>query len=179
MAALIAFVRKQIADPTGDTAHFTDDDIQAALDARRKLVKFELLEVIPTPTASGYQYLDYQSAPFFENDAVLADGNYAAITPTSSSMVYGIYAFSDSQSINLYITGKRYDLYAAAAELCHEWIASLKNTVDFNADGSSFKMSQQLDNLQALAARFEALAEGIGAGTNTSSVYMERGDVML
>jgi hypothetical protein len=173
MAKLIALARSIIADPTGSSAHFTDEQVQTALDARRQIVRFRGLETTPTPTSSGLVYLDFQSAKYYEDGAKLQNANYATVTPTSADCVNGVYTFESGQLESLYISGTRFDVYGAAADLAEEWAASLKGSIDFSADGGNFSQSQKVTNLERLAAKLRTKSEGA-----VRSISIERSDTL-
>lgn len=180
MSNLITMIRDLIGDPAGTTAHFTDENIQDVFDQRCEIVRHEQIETIPTPTAAGLEYKDFRSRTFFENNAYLQDNAYGSLTPTTSSFINGYYTFATSQTaIPFYVTGKRYDVFGVAADLCHRWMASMSNLIDFTADGSSFKQSQQRDAMQKLYEVYALQAEGLGppiAGMGMTNIYMERSD---
>lgn len=174
MADLINLVRSLIGDPAGSTQQFTDDSVQAALDARRQLARGEWLRCTPTPTSGGYEYKDFAGEKYFESDARLTDGAYETVTPDAADYLNGRYTFDDSQEQNLYISGSRYDVYGAAADLVDRWLASLKLSYDFSADGASFSRSQMVENLKALLRDLRAHSEGGGV----SSLLIERSDTL-
>ena len=177
MAELITFTRRLIGDPTGAAAHFTDDDIQATLDTRRQVVKFDALAAIATPAATVLRY-DYISRPFFESGATFQDRAYAAVTPNVPDYMNGLYSFTTGRTDDLYISGKRYDPYGAAGDLADEWMGALKDQFDYSAGASSFKLSQQIDNLSKLSARLHLRAEGLGQAGTTATILVERSDTL-
>jgi hypothetical protein len=173
MAKLIGLVRSQISDPAGTKSHYTDDTVQAALDARRQLVRFWGLETTPTPTAAGWLYLDFKSEKYFEDGAQLQNAQYQVVTPTAADFLNGVYTFTTTQLANLYISGSRYDVYAAAADLVDQWVADLKSSIDFSADGASFSGSQRVTNLERLAAKLRAKSSSA-----VRSIEIERSDTL-
>lgn len=158
MASLIARVRVLIADPEGATEQFTNQDVQDALDdgARRRDVYHASLTPEYTVASGGaVTYLDYWAdGGFWETDAVLQDGAYATLTPAASDYLTGHWTFATSQTPPVYLTGKQYDPYGAAADLLDAWMAVVKLDMDFLSMGRTFKGSQQLDLLEKLANRY-------------------------
>lgn len=172
MTALIAAVRGLIGDPDGAGSQFSGDAIQTALDAHRQLVRAAALRGIPTPTASGTQWLDFAGEPYFETDAALQGEDYATVTPTTADPLNGRYSFTTPQSPYLYISGNRYDVTGAGADLAEAWAAALKAQIDFSASGSSFKQSQQIQNLLDLAKRLRGKTQTGGVNI----IRMKRSD---
>lgn len=179
MTTLIALTRSLIGD-TGGTAvqHYTDDNIQTALDATREYAVFEKLEAIPTPTAVGYDYLHYRGRKYFDSGGTIQDYLYQGSMPGTlgvTDWVNGRYEYTASQypAPERYITGNRYDVYGASADLVDQWLASVKNSIDFQAGTTRFTQSQLVKNLADLAARLRGQSER--GGTNT--VWMSRGDM--
>jgi len=159
MVRLIGMVRGLIGDAAGAQAHFGDEDVQAALDARRQLMRFVRLEAAPTPSANGLLYLDFCSQRYYEEGVVIQTGQYVAVTPDVVDCLNGFYRFETPQVEDLYVSGVRYDVYGAAAGLAEDWAASLQDLYDFQADGSSFSRSQRVANLERLAQRLRVKSE--------------------
>lgn len=162
MAALISRLRISIGD-TG-TPRFTDQQIQDILDLHRFPVRYAQLAPGVTINAGAlYTFLDYYAdVGDWEDDYVLAWVNFVTITPSVSEPIAGHWQFSQATPgyyPPVFITGKYYDLHAAAAELLEQWaIGYLTTAYDFSTDGQSFKRSQIITNLQMAADRHRALA---------------------
>jgi len=154
LASLITRVRTLI-DDNATTKTFTDDEVQAALDNWRTDVRYLELRPAETRTSSGVEYRDYY-APCgdWEADAVLYDSGYATLTPTTSEYQAGHWAFTTGVTPPVYIVGKTFDVYAAAADLLEAWVARLKAAYDFSADGASYSRSQQVETLLQLASDY-------------------------
>ncbi len=154
LASLISRVRTLI-DDNASTKTFTDDEVQAALDNWRTDVRYLVLRPAETRTASGVEYRDYY-APVgdWESDAALYDSTYTALTPSLSEYQAGHWAFTTSTGPPVYLVGKTFDVYGAAAELLEAWAAKLKTAYDFSADGASFNRSQQVAALLQLATDY-------------------------
>ncbi len=125
MADLIARIRGMIADPSG-TAHFTDEQIEGALDRRRREVVELPLSPVQSRTALGaVEYLRWVAdrAPW-ETGAVVLNSSkipIAAAAMTEDEMD-GIWTFPVHQD-SVYVTGLSFDLYGTAADLLDQWIA--------------------------------------------------------
>lgn len=170
MVALIAKVRLLINDPAGASQQFTDNAIQDALDDWRRDVRYEQLTPAPTlynvggvandPAQSGiadYNWTDYYSAyQWWEGGTAetLSDGHFITLTPAFSDDLVGHWVFNlptPGQYPPVFMTGRVYDIYAAAADLLDMWSAALITFVDFTADGRSFRLSQLSAGKQRLA----------------------------
>jgi len=163
LASLITRVRSLI-DDSGTTKTFTDDEVQAVLDGWRTDVRYLELRPAETRTASGVEYRDYY-APVgdWESDVVLYDGAYAALTPKTSDYQTGHWTFEASTGPPVYLVGKTFDVYAAAADLLEAWAAKVKTAYDFTADGASFSRSQQVTALLQLAGEYRRRQRSVTA----------------
>lgn len=145
-----------IADPAGASQVFTDDEVQDALDAHRMDVRYLELTAAETLQQSGpVLYKDYY-APYspWESDETLVNGSWAAVTPTTAERFNGHWTFAAGQDPPVYIIGKVFDLYGAAADLLETWAAKLKLEFDFSADGQSFQRAQKATRLLELAGEY-------------------------
>lgn len=159
MASLITTVRGLTGDD-GATPVFTDDEIQAALDAHRLEYRYAALDTLETrtPTDVEYRVFTAHGLRYWEDDVVLTSGAYATLTPDTEDLVNGRWEFNTDQNGNLpvLIVGKSYDVYAAAALICTEWAARLARDFDFQADMDEFKRSQKSTGLLRAAAALRA-----------------------
>jgi hypothetical protein len=176
LADLITRVRVLIGD-NGTTKQFTDDEVQTVLDYYQEVVIHETMSYKGTPSSTGTTYLNYFSRTNYEEDATLQDPVYATVTAGDDDVfdyINGRYVFAATQTPNLYISGKRFDVNAAAADLAEQWIAYLKtDAIDFKAGSSSFALSQKIKNLTDLVARLRANSEQGGANV----IRMVRSDM--
>jgi hypothetical protein len=161
MAELIDRVRGLIGDPAGASEQFNSQAIQDALDRRRRDVRsLELAYGETIQPGGAVAYLDYYAPgglTDWEADAALQyGGTWAAVTPASSDWLAGHWTFASSQPPAVYLTGKTYDVYAAAADLLERWAATVARAYDFDEDGQRFRRSQQREGLLAVAAQYRA-----------------------
>jgi hypothetical protein len=160
MASLIDRTRTLIADP--NSAAFSDDQVQDALDSRRTEQRFVLLEPQPTFLADRQiLYLDYYSdTPNWESDILLQDANYQPVTPSLSEELVGHWTFAvQPNGVAVRATGKTYDLYAAAADLLESWAAQVMLQFDVTTGRDQFLRSQKFEKITALAAHYRELAQ--------------------
>ncbi|MBX6770878.1 MAG: hypothetical protein IRY83_04080 [Chloroflexi bacterium] len=157
MVELIARTRLLIGDPAGAEQTFTDDEVQAALDRYQTVVRYAPLHPEPTPLPTGLvEYRDYYAGlGDWEADEQLYDAAWTALTPVTSDRLTGHWTFaSPGQNPPLFILGKVYDVYGAAADLLEQWAAKVKQEFDFSTDGQSFQRSQKLRALLDLAREY-------------------------
>lgn len=157
MAELISRVRELINDPAGAGQTFSDDEIQATLDRFQTVVRSALLHPEPTPLPNGtVEYRDYYALRGdWEADETLVNAAWQQLTPQTSDRLTGHWTFaSPGQNPPVRITGKVYDVFAAAAQLLEAWAARVKLEFDFRTDEQSFARSQKAAHLLALAARY-------------------------
>lgn len=160
MSALITRVRKLINDTAGASQRFTDDETQDALDRFREDVRYlRLLPGETIATGGAVSYLNYYSPKGWgdwETDGVLQySSTWATLTPATSDWLTGLWTFSSNQNPDVYLTGKTYDVYGAAAFLLREWAALEKLSFDGSGSGRSFSRKQKYEMLSDLASQYE------------------------
>ena len=152
MAALLTQLRRLVNDPAGGNQVFADQELQDVLDGHQCVERYRELRAAPSLAPGTVSYLDYYAdAGDWEADEVLIDASWAALTPATRDQLTGYWTFSSSVGPPVYLTGKRYDLHGAAAEVLEAWAAKVKLAFDFSEDGQSFKRSQQAALLVDLA----------------------------
>jgi hypothetical protein len=155
MSALIASLRRLINDASGESAVWTDEELQEWLDAHRD-------EVIEEPLAYAWQTVAGESVVLayvascgnWESDAALTDANGDTLTADRENLVVGQWTFDEHQQPPVYLTGRSYDVYAAAADALEARAAQFALAYDFTADGASYHRSQQAQALLALAKQY-------------------------
>jgi len=172
MAHLIAYVRQLIGDTSG--AQFTDDAVQEALDLYREEVSREELTAVPRIIGGTVEYHRFTSyRGFWESDAEITDAAGAVVVPDVVNWLTGVFEFTASRQPPLFIHGKRYDVYGAAAEMLEQWASALAREYDFSTDGDTFRRSQQAEALLRQAAQYRTRSwMSVGVGR------LERGDVV-
>lgn len=156
MAALISRVRLLINDPAGASQVFADQDIQDVMDDGSRADYYNLaLEPKPIFVAGSIQWLDYfTTLGDWEDDAVLKQYLINVVTPSLAEPITGHWQFATTTLPPVYITGKTYDVYRAAADLLERWAARYVTRFDFTSDAQSFRVSQVPAQLQALASTY-------------------------
>lgn len=156
---LIPRVRTLINDtlPSGSGQIFDDQTIQDVLDESRLDLRLQLLKQSPSFVNGTLSYLDYYAPPGMgnlEDDLTLWQYLYTQVTPSAIEPIMGHFTFAVSTLPDIYITGKSYDIYRAAADLLERWSAKLATQFDFSSDGQSFRASQAHGQLLDLALHY-------------------------
>ena len=156
MAELIGRLRALIGDPAGAGQAFDDQTLQDYLDRRQTVVRYAPLRAESSPRPGGaVDYLDYYAdVGDWEADETLYDGSYSILIPASADRLTGHWTFVSSQPPPVMIVGKSYDVYGSAADVLEAWAATEKLNFDFEADGQSFRRSQKVTALLALAREY-------------------------
>jgi hypothetical protein len=182
LASLITATRELIADSGGTAQIFTDDTVQRHLDAHRCDFHHAPLTPVPTWTGGGslsyfeyripYQDLETTSAGtaiFLVEDGIGTNVGTAAWAAVDYQS--GIINFTtDYRGTALYLTGRSYDLYGAAADLLDDWAQKVSLEFDFSSDQQSFSRSQKQKMLKTAA-------EGYRRKTRARSTSVVRPDV--
>jgi len=161
MANLISRVRVLTNDtlPLGSGQIFTDQDVQNVMDETRLDVQNLALRPVATYSGSSVQYLDYYSDPGmgnWEDDLIIKQYRTILTTPTTIEPIVGHFTYSTTTLPPLYIYGKSYDCYRAAADLLERWAAKWVLLYSFTSDSQSFQRSQATDKLLKLAHSYRA-----------------------
>lgn len=186
LAVPIASVRTLAAAGTAD---YTDDAVQAVLDRNRRDFADDVLTPLREYNSGGTAvYFVYQSR---YTNLEATDGGTAVLYVRDSSGTrigtasYGadtaagrITFVADTAGSVYYLTGRSYDLYAAAAEIWHQKAAAVAEKFDFNADGASFRASQLLDHCQKMSDWCSSRATFGAGASGLRSVTMVRDDMM-
>jgi hypothetical protein len=125
MADLIAKVRALIGDKNAPQ-QFSDQEIQDQLDTVRDVVRYQALRPAstPAPNSGVVAYLDfYGETGYWEGDAQLFGPAWQPLTPATADYITGHWTFASSQIPTVWVVGKIYDIYSAAATLLEEWMA--------------------------------------------------------
>src|SRR5579875_1044478 len=192
MSQLIARVRLLINDPAGSSQTFQDQDIQDTLDNLRNDIRYESLTIAPSIVNNSYTnnqadtvFADFYSRyQWWEQDVTLqAYYNGAAwvvVTPVASDYIVGHWQFETNvftsgtapgQLPPVFATGKVYDVYGAAADLCEIWGAMLVGSYDVSVDGQNLRRSQLAQAKFTLANIYRSKAQ-------PRTAKMDRGDVL-
>ena len=184
LASLITTTRELINDAAGTAQVFSDDTLQRHLDAHRYDVIYETLLSVPRLTAGGttvyYEfrscYTDFETTDGGTATLFIQDGLGNTIgTASWASMDYqsGILTTTtDYKGTALYLTGRSYDLYGAAADALDDWAQKVSLQFDFSSDQQSFSRSQKQKMLKDAA-------EGYRRKARARSSRVTRGDLAV
>lgn len=170
LAELVTEVRRMVGDKT-EPYTFDDDDIRAALDARRDDVS--MMELRPAATIApggAVVYLDY-FAPYgaWEQGETLQGPGFAVLTPLTAERMIGVWHFAENQYAPVFLTGRAYDLAAVAADLLEVKLQRIGDGFDFSVDGLSVNRGGQSAALQQSIAKFRGRQR-------VQTIKMMRGD---
>lgn len=164
MSDLITRVRTLISDPAGASQQFDDQTIQDMLDLGRINVRNALLRPAVSLTTNGVMtYTDYfADQGNWEADVVLQDGHFTSVTDYSDAdYLTGHWTWNlavPGKIPPIFITGKYYDIYGAAADLLERWAAAWARSYDFTSDGQSFHRSQATPAMLTQAKQYRKQA---------------------
>ena len=156
MAAVISRTRGLIRDSAAPL-HFTDDQIEAALDRRRTEVVELPLDGVASRTAAGdleYRRWVADRAPWEDNAVVLNAARVPITSGVTPDAMDGIWTFTTSQDA-VYVSGLTFDLYGSAADLLDQWIAegvsSGGGITEWETDGQRVKRGSTAQEAVSLA----------------------------
>lgn len=172
MTTLISRLRDFTAAGTADytvggSTYWTDDQLQVVLDRHRIEVFDEQLSPVREIDSSGSAiFREYRSAytAFESTDGgtaifVLRDstGSRAGTADWTADYENGRITFSsDTGGTVYYLTGRSYDLNAAAADVWTQKASHVADRYSFTADGARFDISKMVEQYERRAARFRA-----------------------
>ena len=173
LASLIETVRgladAGTADWTNGTATFWDaDQLQLVLDRHRIDVSREELDAIAEYGAGGaVSYYEYRSAfhNFEETDGgsvafVLQDSAGDTLSGYSVDYARGVVTFAaDQGGAAVYLTGRKYDLNASAADVWRVKAANSAKMYDFSTDNHNLRRSQFHAHCIKMADYFETMQD--------------------
>lgn len=130
---------------------FSADEIQDALNRQAIELRYvELTALVTMSPGPVESYLDFQTPrdrKWIDGDFALYDSDYNAITPDSFDLEAGKFTFSAEPSYPIYIVGKSYDPYNAAADLMIEWAsANAGNLQSFSTQNGTFTYASIADD---------------------------------
>ena len=181
LAEPIARVRELAAAGTAD---YSDDAIQTVLDRNRLDFADDALAPLREYNSGGTPvYYMYQA--HYRNLEATDGGTAVLYIRDSSGARVGTASYSvlteagrvtflaSTDGTAYYLTGRSYDVYAAAAEVWRMKAAAVAGRFDFTADGASFKASQLIAQYNKMSEQCSSLATfGAGAAGLRSSTMV-------
>lgn len=157
MENLIARLRVLVNDPSSATQLFSDQQIQDVLDERDTRLDLRYLALAPAPTYTGntiYYYDYFSDLGDWEDDNTFWQWRINQFVPATVENIAGHWVFSQTVLPPVYMIGKTYDIYRAAANLLERQAAQWSLAFNFSADGQSFQRSQAAIALRNLAMQY-------------------------
>lgn len=155
MASLILRIRDLINDPAGTSQTWNDNQIQDVLDESRIDVINGVMEARATFSGSTIQYLDYfTDAGSWEDGMVLKQYLTVTVTPSAIEPIVGHFTFAVTTLPPVFITGKNYDIYRAAADLLERLAAKWVLSYDMTVDGQAVRRGQAVTNILNLVKSY-------------------------
>lgn len=168
----------------GSSTYWDDDQIQSILDIHRRDIIFEQLRIYPTQVSGGsLDYRDYRSTfGFYEATTggtaifYLQDATGAVVGTANYTADYrrGQMVFNASQGGTVYyLTGRSYDLQAAASDIWRRKAAHYAPTAfNFSTDNHSIDREQVYKHCLEMANFFAGQS-----ATSITTVPFYRSDV--
>ncbi len=168
MADLVDAVRGLMGDPDGADRQFDYQAIQDALDRQRRLVRYEELIATPTMPVGGAlaaaDYLQYRSySGNWEEGETLYDSDYTTLAVTTADRLTGHWTLATGVEPPVYITGVRYDVFAAAADLLTAWVAASPFECLTSVDGVVTVSTAKAESRRTQAAALRARRGPVGS----------------
>lgn len=149
--------------------YWSDNQLQTVLDRFREDVFSERLQTIPTERAGTVYYYDYYCSPgeYEEGTATfqVTDALGNAVSPNAVNYQMGHVSFGtvDQHGTAYYLTARRFDINAAAADVWRAKAANVSAYYDFSADGHSMSRSQMMKHFQQMAQMYASQAKPMTA----------------
>ena len=146
------------------TTWWGDDQIQAVLDRHRAELNNVYASPIPRMVNGSAQYLDY-----YVGSGNLEGGTVYFAVENGVGVAYGTALYSvdyargiitfaaDNAGGAVSITGRSYDLNAAAADLWRQKASSVASAYDFRTDNHSMSRSQMMKQYLMMAEMYEGM----------------------
>lgn len=171
MLNLIARVRTLINDPSGSSEAFSDQDIQDVMDASRQNLRYLVLAPAPSYSGATILYLDYYAdLTDWEDDLAFWQWRINSVTPSAFENIAGHWTFAETTLPPVYLVGKTYDIYRAAADLLERLAATWVLRYSMTVDGQNLQRGQVTTALQALATTYRRQQRAITISTTRNDL---------
>lgn len=162
MSDLLTRLRRLIGDK-GASPVWADQELQDAFDVYQVVHSFERTQpqatILPGGKRKYFDYFSDGSVGDWENDESLTDASFNPLTPLVADRINGHWSFDkagNSIGLVVWLSGKSYDIYGSAADVCREWAASVKLEFDFRTKERQYARAQQFKMLTDLADQYDA-----------------------
>lgn len=169
----------------GSSTFWSDDQLQTILDRYVNVIRDETLSPMNEISTGGTViYKDYQSkSRFFEGTNAgtaqfvirnPSNGNVSGTADWTANYETGLVSFNaDTQGTVYSLSGRSYDVYAAASEVWYQKASHAAEQIDFTTAGHTIKRSNVYAASLAMAKRYEGMAT---MQVNSGIVELIRGD---
>ena len=156
----------------GTTTYWQDETLQNILDIHRQDIRFSQLQSYPDQGVGGtLQYFEYRSPyAYFEQTSggssilYLQDSTGATLGTSLWGADYrrGVFTFtSDLRGTVVYLTGRTYDINAAAADVWRRKAAHYApSSFDFSTDNHSIRRAQVYEHAVDMVKFFQGISGG-------------------
>lgn len=151
---LRARLRSLVGDAASD-AELTEDELEAHLDANAELVRLPLSPFAPV---SGSATVWRAPLAPWEADAQVVDAAGNVVSVSALDTMNGIVTLPEPRSDQLYIQGRLFDLWGAAADVLEALAARARLAYDVSIDGTSLSRSQMAEATLAAAREYRRRA---------------------
>ena len=152
------------------TSYWSDDQLQDVLDIHRNDVIFEQLQIYPVQVSGGsISYQDYRSEKGYYEATTggtsilyIQDGTGANIGTANYTADYrrGQFQFSaDQGGSTYYLTGRSYDLNAAAADIWRRKAGHAAQGFSFSTDNHRVDRAQVYKHYNEMAEMYESMGQ--------------------
>lgn len=154
MSALVAEVRQMTGAGTAD---WSDDQVQRLLDrTRMDLWRYPVAGLaLQEPGSVTYRRFDIPGPLESGTALVLTEPAGGTIGTATYSVDYdtGIVEFAASRSDEVYVTGRRFDVYRAAADLLDQWAGALSvNSWGLTQDQQTLARAERITSMRTASA---------------------------
>lgn len=176
MIWLINHLRAMVDDER--ETYLTDEQLERVLDNHSREILDAQMQAIPTYVGGTARFADFKADGWLEGPPNLAitDGARSPLslpagleygqqytgqsvgTAAYVDLMSGRFRFETEPQRPVYLTGKSYDLYGAAAEALRIQAAQVAQHFDVATDGVTYNRSQKHEQLLAQAAAYERLS---------------------
>ncbi len=146
------------------TAYWTDAQLQDVLDSYRQDFFAVALEARSMLDSGGTaRYYDYYFEPGAWEEGtpnfVIANASGGTVAPTIDYQAgHASFGTVSQGGTPYYVSGRKYDVFAAAAEVWGKKASAISDKYDFSADGQSLSRSQMHAQYLQMATEYASMA---------------------
>jgi hypothetical protein len=139
---------------------FKQNTINETLDANSTFVSQHWLQNISPENIPDSPYTDFfvykaLTGNWCTEDTVIYDEDHNVVTPNTANYLDGLFYFNSEQTKDLYIRGRIFDIYNAAAQLLLRWANSLKLDYSYSSVAGNFSRLERIEQLMNLYMHYK------------------------